>query len=94
MKPRKKPKTDINANTEAGRVLLALRPASMGTDEIRERFGYTPNALPVLVRRGLVEKFGCDNKNYAYRLTPAGRAACPYRNPLAAIVPALSGARV
>ncbi|MGE5621490.1 MAG: hypothetical protein ACM3VY_00540 [Candidatus Bathyarchaeota archaeon] len=69
----------FTADSLEGRTLLALRAGSgMTAEELNERFDYY-HAAPALMRWGLVEKAG----GY-YRLTAAGRAACPYRNPLAA----------
>lgn len=70
----------IVANSAEGRVLLALRAGPMESSEFHERWptaGTQPAAK--LIGRGLVEKTG-----NTYRLTEAGRAACPMRNPLAA----------
>lgn len=70
----------ITADSMDGRVLLALRAGPTTTSELAERFGYkTP--LGHLVRTGLIV-----NTDDTYRLTDAGRAACPFRNPEAAKV--------
>jgi len=69
-------KTITTTNLE-GRALLALRAGPMTTSEINERLN---GSLPGwLIKAGLVVV--ADNH---YRITDAGRAACPYRNPLAA----------
>ena len=68
------------ANSPEGRMLLALRAGPMSTAELTERFpcghrGYT------LRRRGLAVL-----ADEVWSLTPAGRDACPLRNPLSATV--------
>lgn len=58
------------------RILLALRPGSATGDALTERLGGAhTSALSDLVRTGLVERD--DRLDISYRLTPAGRAACP-----------------
>lgn len=61
-------------------VLQALRAGPIETDEANERwagaFGY---AATQLTRLGYAVQDG----DGAYRITDAGRAACPFRNPLA-----------
>lgn len=67
----------ITTTNPEGRALLALRAGPMTTSEINERLN---GSLPGwLVKEGLVVI-----ADSHYRLTDAGRAACPYRNPLAA----------
>lgn len=62
-----------------GRLLLALRAGLLSADQIYERFGnYGSGALKTLVRDGLIEH-GPDGY---YRLSAAGRTACPCRNPI------------
>lgn len=71
----------ISANTAMGRLLLALRAGGMTAAQLAERFGGN-SGISQLVRAGLVT-----GDADGYRLTDAGRAACPLRNPLAARVP-------
>lgn len=69
-----KPITTTNLE---GRALLALRAGPMTITEINERLN---SSLPGwLLKVGYVVL-----ADSSYRLTEAGRAACPYRNPLAA----------
>lgn len=68
----------ITADSRLGIVLLALRAGSMTADQLSERWP-TGHAVSDAVRAGLVEVVGG-----GYRLTEAGRAAVPLRNPLAA----------
>lgn len=67
------------ADSDAGRLLLALRAGATTSAQLTERFGRGSAPIGSLVRKGLVVQDGG-----AYRLTEAGRAACPLRNPLAA----------
>lgn len=67
------------ADSDAGRLLLALRAGATTSAQLTERFGRGSALIGSLVRNGLVVQDGG-----AYRLTEAGRAACPLRNPLAA----------
>lgn len=67
------------ADSHEGRILLALRAGTLETTAFYERFA-SPQYVHTLVKKGLVARTGDGD----YRLTPAGRAACPYRNPLAA----------
>jgi hypothetical protein len=62
--------------------LQALRAGPMTAPEIAARFVTTSPPLLALQRAGLVAKEGC--KDVRYRLTEAGRAACPPRNPASA----------
>jgi len=83
---RGRPAAGVDAQSPAGRMLLALRAGgSHGVEvgDLAERFGsgYS-SVLSSLVRRQLVTRSGAD-KNVTCRLTEAGRAACPLRNPLA-----------
>ena len=66
------------ADSTDGRLLLALRAGPMTKGELYERLGGESRVGP-FVRAGLVTYDG----EY-YRLTESGRAACPFRNPLAA----------
>lgn len=72
-----KPDNEITANSTVGRVLVALRAGPMSSGELMERFGSLPS-MTGLRHKGLVAED--DN---GWRLTDAGRAACPLRNPLA-----------
>ena len=70
----------ITAESFEGRALLALRAGAMSAEEASERWptcGTRP--FQALLKLGYVDY---DGDRYA--LTPAGRAACPCRNPLAA----------
>jgi hypothetical protein len=64
------------AESSAGRVLLALRAGPTESQALNERFSFFPSVIGELCRQRLVVKDG-----YEYRLTAAGRAACPLRNP-------------
>ncbi|MBI2278175.1 MAG: winged helix-turn-helix transcriptional regulator [Dechloromonas sp.] len=67
----------ITADNAAGRSLLALRAGPMTAGELCDRLGCS---LPSwLVKAGYVAQ----DADY-YRITDAGRVACPFRNPLAA----------
>lgn len=68
----------LTADNNDGRVLLALRAGPMTPSELNER-GLSVRGW--LIKAGYVEQVG----DY-YRITEAGRAACPFRNPLAATV--------
>lgn len=70
----------ITANNNDGRVLLALRAGEMTPGELAERGLHFPGRL---ITAGYVVQIG----GY-YRITDAGRVACPFRNPLAAAVAA------
>lgn len=70
----------ITADSRLGIVLLALRAGPMTPDQFAERWP-TGHNLAEAVRLDLAEKAGDE-----YRLTEAGRAAVPLRNPLAATV--------
>lgn len=70
----------ITADSSEGRVLLALRAGPMSSGEMWERWpGSGTTFAQTLKRLGLVV-FSDDE----WRITPAGLAACPFRNPLAA----------
>lgn len=60
-----------------GRTLLALRAGPMTAGELSARNGSGP-------ARWLIKADYIAQDDSVYRLTEAGRAACPYRNPLAA----------
>lgn len=66
----------ITADNNDGRVLLALRAGPMTPGELSER-GLSPAGWQI--KAGYIEQ----GAGY-YRITDAGRAACPFRNPLAA----------
>lgn len=67
----------ITADNTEGRVLLALRAGPMTPGEVHGRVNTSvPSSL---IKSGLVVQ----DSSY-YRITEAGRAACPFRNPLAA----------
>lgn len=65
----------------AGRLLMALRAGETTLAGLAERFGRTAveHVAPQLLRAGLIELNHEDRLDKAYRLTPAGRAACPSR---------------
>lgn len=67
------------ADSAEGRVLLALRAGATETFALNDRITGAHSALVDLSRQRLIVKDG-----EGYRLTPAGRAACPFRNPLLA----------
>ena len=70
----------ITADSSEGRVLLALRAGPMSGGEMWERWpGLGTTFAQTLKRRGLVVF-----NDGEWRITPAGLAACPFRNPLAA----------
>lgn len=69
------PKGDANRVT----TLLGLRAGPMTSMEMTERWSFGTRFAVEMQRDGLVEVIGNE-----YRLTAAGRAACPFRNPLAA----------
>lgn len=81
-----KPETGkpITAGSAYGKALLALRPdPGMTSAEASERWQtYGTNYFTELRRLGLVAYDG-----ETWTLTAAGRAACPYRNPLLAAAP-------
>ena len=70
----------ITADSHEGRVLLALRAGPLSPDVLSDRWP-TGHAMGKCVAKRLVEKVDGE-----YRLTAAGRAACPQRNPAAATV--------
>lgn len=63
------------ATSPQGRILLALRAGDTESHVLYERFPFFGSVLGELVRQRLIAKHGDE-----YRLTPAGRAACPLRN--------------
>lgn len=68
----------FDANSRAGIVLRALRAGEMDSSQVSERWGCTSkNALAKLVREGFVSVRCLDDGGRIYRLTDAGRAACP-----------------
>lgn len=74
----------IAADSALGRLMIALRAGPMIPAEICERLGHSASAQISEGRaRGLIEK-AADGESA--RLTAAGVAACPLRNPLSAIV--------
>lgn len=71
---------EITATSRDGRALLALRAGPMTAAELYDRVpAFSPSSL---LRHGLIERLPED----CYRITAAGRAACPLRNPQAATV--------
>lgn len=73
----------ITADSPIGRVLIALRAGQMTSGELGERFPSLPR-LEALVKKGLIT-----GDAHGWRLTDAGRATCPLRNPLAANINAV-----
>ena len=69
-------------DSPAGRTLIALRAGAMSASELCERFA-GQHALVELHKAGFVEQCIAGG----WKLTAAGRAACPLRNPLAARLP-------
>ena len=74
----------VTADSPTGRVLLALRASgALAAAEAVERWGKAGAVTLEMYRLAhageWVVKAGAE-----YRITPAGRAACPFRNPLAA----------
>lgn len=69
----------IAADSREGRLLLALRRGPHEPGELAEQFGNLSGLQGQLMRAGLIAYDGD-----VYTLTEAGRAACPFRNPLAA----------
>lgn len=69
----------FTADSAEGRILLGLRAGEMEVSSCTERWTGFQHAAGKLARAGLVE---CVDG--AYRITPAGRAACPLRNTSAA----------
>ena len=70
------------ADSTEGRVLLALRAGTCEGPALEERFGSDyDHVLKKLSAAGLVTSVKADRSRY-WSLTPEGRAACPYRNPL------------
>ena len=69
----------ITADSREGRLLLALRRGPHEPGELAEQFGNLSGLQGQLMRAGLIAYDGD-----VYTITEAGRAACPFRNPLAA----------
>jgi len=70
------------AESIEGRVLLALRAGTCEGPALEERFGSAYDyVLEKLSAAKLVVSVKADRARY-WSLTPEGRAACPYRNPL------------
>lgn len=68
----------ITAQTESGQMLLALRAGSLSPMQLKERFhGYSTTSYK-LIRAGLVVNSGTGD-GAVYRITAAGREACPSR---------------
>lgn len=72
------------------RVLLALRAGPCDSVQLNERFTAGPHFAAALVRQGMAEAEPVDAKLTVYRITPAGRQACPRRRDLEALRPAPS----
>ena len=70
------------ADSTEGRIMLALRAGTCEGPALEERFGSDyDHVLKKLSAAGLVTSVKADRSRY-WSLTPEGRAACPYRNPL------------
>lgn len=65
------------------RAIRALRAGPLTFEQAQERWASGAADLYSLIRAGLAEKVGEE-----FRITPAGRAACPPVNPLLAALPA------
>ncbi len=85
--PREPKRQEISADSWIGRVLLALRAGPLPSEVLAERWP-TGHGMSLCLAKRLVEKV-----DGQYRITAAGLAACPLRNPAAAkAVPPLAGA--
>ena len=75
----------VPAWTPAERILLALRAGSMDSHQVEERWGFESvgNVLGHLIRARYVSRTGTGAGTSVYRITEAGRAVCPCRNPAA-----------
>lgn len=74
----------ITADSPQGTILLALRAGDMEGQDLEERCGSNAgHVLAKLAKSGLVKAISVGRSN-VWTLTPEGRDACPYRNPLAA----------
>lgn len=69
-----------SAASREGKTLLALRAGPMTNGELYERFP-SGHLVSALAKAGLAES--CDD---GWRITDAGRAACPLRNPAVAMI--------
>lgn len=72
-------KTRPNGDANRAKTLQGLRAGPMISMEMTERWSFGARYAVEMLREGLVELVGDE-----YRLTPAGRAACPFRNEKAA----------
>jgi hypothetical protein len=70
---------NLTADSGAGRLLLALRRGAHTAGLLDALGGGLTYNLPALLKAGLAVL-----DDGEYRITEAGRAACPFRNPLAA----------
>jgi hypothetical protein len=67
-------------STLAGRALIALRAGQMSTDELVARFGGGITTVLTRLRgEGLVDRLDGLGHDTLWRLTDAGRTACPRR---------------
>lgn len=73
-------KHEISANYNMGRILIATRAGDISWPELVERFG-AQSCVSLwagrLIRMGYITKVASEPA--IYRITPAGRAACPTR---------------
>lgn len=72
-------KTPLKGDVHRAQTMQGLRAGPMTNMEMTERWSFGNFYATEMVRKGLAEIVGDE-----YRITPAGRAACPFRNPLAA----------
>lgn len=70
-----------NLNRTDSLILLALRAGEMDRSQLYERFG--GNTCELLIALGYVERFG----DSSYRITDAGRKACPSRREIDRVKP-------
>jgi hypothetical protein len=70
--------TKIKPNTKAAQVLQALRANPLEPEQIALRWSDANVALNLLKRLGYIEPSG-SRDGLQYRITEAGRAACPAR---------------
>ena len=72
----------VPAWTPAERILLALRAGALDSTQFEQRFGFDGygSTLGRLVGARYVSRTGTGAGTSVYRITDAGRAACPCRN--------------
>lgn len=72
--------TPISADSREGRLLLALRRGPHEGIQLEAQLGVFNHLMPQLIKAGLAVYNG-----ETYSITAAGLAACPFRNPKAAL---------